>query len=238
MDEKYKKAIELINKEEYEAALIYLRKASQEGNMDAFITMSKLYKEGLGVKKNYEKAYKILEKCILKGSVEAEIEIADYYLNGYYVELNSQKGIALLKEHLDYHPLAKLAYGKYLETKMRTKSDIDNITRIYLEAIELDNNKKEINQAISLLTLDGIREEIEILNNKCEEKGTKIKRLLWKEIFLWSLNIFVVSAIFFWWPALSTNAKRQEEKRYLKKLKESIETLDERLIFIKSILQS
>ena len=234
MNENYNKAMDLIETRDYKSSLQYLARAVQEGYLKASVEGSKLYKQGLGVSRNYQHAFDILQECIKKGSIEAEIEIADYYLNGLHVKVDEQKGLALLKQHMNQYPEAIIIYGKYLEKNIKSVKDIKNIKKFYEEALELNKDNHDIKRAIKALSLDGIWDEIDRLNYLCEEIEIRIKELFRKEILLWSMNIFIVTTLFFWWPAINTHFKRGEDKEYLKDVKRRIEILEARIILLKN----
>jgi len=128
----FDRGLEFLEDKDYENAIIYLSKCSNNGNSQAQYELGRLFKEGLGVDKDIAKAKEYLMKA---------------YKNGF-------KRAGLLLRELRYEENKKL--NKEVDVKFENKvSDLGFAIDIPKEWVKLDPKNKNCFDAVAIDSFDG-----------------------------------------------------------------------------------
>ena len=134
-------------KEDQNKGLDYLKKAAQQGNINAEYSLGWLYYNGgNGIEKNYEEALKLFKKASHKGLVAATTMIGFAYRDGKGVEKDdkqARKYFLIAAEKGD--PDAQLEYGFILD---KVDYDIDEAMKWYKKSADQGNRVAQCNLGI------------------------------------------------------------------------------------------
>lgn len=127
-------------KKDAEVAFEYYEKASELKYPLAFIKMSEMYLNGVGVKKNKKKAFKVLEEAVKLNEVEAYHLLGTFYLNGIGVSKNEVKAyeLFLLSAQSD-NTEGMFLLGELLLNAKSIKNDYETAF-FYLDKAAVKNN--------------------------------------------------------------------------------------------------
>jgi TPR repeat protein len=126
-------------------AFDYYKKAGDLKYPLAFIKMSDMYLNGVGVKKNKKKAFKFLEIAVELNEVEAYHQLGKYYLNGIGVGKNEAKAFELFELSAQNNNTEGMyLLGKLLLNAKKMKNDFESAF-FYLDKAAVNNNVNAIN---------------------------------------------------------------------------------------------
>lgn len=127
-------------KKDAEVAFDYFEKASELKYPLAFIKMSEMYLNGVGVKRNKKKAFKALEEAVKLNEIEAYHLLGTFYLNGIGVGKNEVKAyeLFLLSAQSD-NTEGMFLLGELLLNAKSIKNDYETAF-FYLDKAAVNNN--------------------------------------------------------------------------------------------------
>ncbi|MBQ6063722.1 MAG: sel1 repeat family protein [Prevotella sp.] len=97
-DRQFNLALDYINKQQYEKAIPWLKRAMQKGHVGATFYMGKLTFQGTGVAQDKKQGIAWMEKAAETQFPGACLELGKIYLKGDGVEANAPKGAEYLKQ--------------------------------------------------------------------------------------------------------------------------------------------
>lgn len=234
---KYEIAKRLYSEEKYHESIKSLEKAISHNCINAHISLALIYKSEIGFI-NLKKDYQLLEKAFSLGSIDAEIELANFDNNGINSKIGEKKSLEIYYKYLDTNLIAHTYYGVYLESRMKTFEDFALVKEVYERGLKLDEKNFHLNQSLELLTINGIDEEVENINYKIQAKHKKIKKLLIKQILLYTLALTLIMSVIVLSPALNAGLTKSIEKQKIKELERKIRSLKEKQIMISNFFLS
>ncbi len=97
-DEKYKLALEYLNRQQPDQAVPWLRKAAKANHIGAIFYLGRLLYRGTGIAQNREQGIAMMEQAAAKDFVGACLEMGKIYLSGDDVERDARKGASYLQK--------------------------------------------------------------------------------------------------------------------------------------------
>ena len=87
-DSDFDRAEQLYKEQNYKKAIVFYKKAADEGNVSAQYALANCYYYGQGVERNVNTAVEMWRKCAESGNVEAQNRMGACYYEGEAVEKN------------------------------------------------------------------------------------------------------------------------------------------------------
>jgi len=123
----------------------YYKKSSELKYPLAFIKISEMFLNGIGVKRSKKKAFKSLEAAVDLNEIEAFHQLGKYYLNGIGVSMNEVKAFELFElSAQNNNTEGMFLLGKHLLTAKKVKTDFESAF-FYLDKAAVNNNINAIN---------------------------------------------------------------------------------------------
>lgn len=100
-EEKFKRAYQFSNQQNYSDAFPLFQQLAEQGNADAQGIIGEMYHQGLGVIQNYKQAVYWYSKAAEQGVAEAKFNLGLMYTSGEGVQIDLSKAKQLFKQACD-----------------------------------------------------------------------------------------------------------------------------------------
>lgn len=98
VERQYNLALDYINRQEYQKAIPWLKRAMRQNHIGATFYMGKLMFQGTGIEQDKETAIQLMEKAVESKFPGACLELGKIYLKGDGVDVDKEKGANYLKQ--------------------------------------------------------------------------------------------------------------------------------------------
>ncbi|MDY0139170.1 MAG: SEL1-like repeat protein [Candidatus Izemoplasmatales bacterium] len=142
-----------LEKQNGKQALVYYQKSAELDYSLAFIKLSDMFLNGIGVKKNKKKAFKYLESAVKLNEVDAYHQLGQFYLLGIGCKKSEEKAYELFDSSAQSnHTEGMYQLGHLLINGKKIKKD-DEAAFFYLDKAATNNNVNAINYLKELYRL-------------------------------------------------------------------------------------